>query len=63
MTAGMVGFSIGFIIMAALAANFTMSRIARRRASRLPAVPEFVPRQQKPRAITRVHKDNLTWEI
>ena len=63
MTPGVMGFLIGFLIMAALALNLTMSRLARRRAKRPFAAPEFTPRQQKSRAITRIHKDNLTWEI
>lgn len=63
MTPGLMGFLIGLIITAALALNLTLSRLARRRGSPNFAVPEFTPRQQKPRAITRIHKDNLTWEI
>lgn len=40
-----------------------IDRHGKRRAQYEPDLPTFEPRQDPPRARTRISKDNLTWEI
>ena len=63
MTPGVMGFLIGLVMASGMAVNFVMARARRRRKTRTFVVPDFTPRLQKPRAITRLRKENLTWEI
>lgn len=62
MTPGLLGFVIGFVLLAIGLINFIAARMRRRRP-RPVVMPEFAPRHLKPRAVTRLRKENLTWEI
>lgn len=51
------------LIIAAVFAVDWLARWDRKRAARKVHVPEFRPRRDEPRAITRITKDQLDWEI
>lgn len=51
------------LIIAAVLAVLWFDGWDRKRSVREPLVPEFTPRRDTPRAITRITRDQLDWEI
>ena len=64
MTAFFIGMGVGALFIGAFA-FLVFERLGRRveQFADLPELPEFSPRQDQPRVVTRLTKDHLTWEI
>jgi hypothetical protein len=56
------GLLAGMTLSAAMAVALDRALWNRRRPQD-PHLPDFVGRQHKPRAVTRLRKDHFTWEI
>lgn len=56
------GGLVAAMCLSAAAAVMIDRALSRRRDHQL-EIPEFVARQEKPRAVTRLRKDHFTWEI
>jgi len=51
-------------IVAAICGVLLISFLSSRRSTRRPpSVPEFTPRDDRPRVLTRLRKDDINWEI
>lgn len=57
------GGLVAAMLLSAAAAVAIDRALMRRGRSYQPEIPEFIARQDKPRAVTRLRKDHFTWEI
>lgn len=59
----LAGGLIAAMCLSAAAAVAIDRALSRRGRGDQIEIPEFVARQEKPRAVTRLRKDHFTWEI